>query len=1404
MRDSLEHPFPRRRRWRRKVLIALLVVGVFIATWFLTRGYIVRRVVTGQLASLTGGEVSASKITLESGGTLIIENGVVRAPGVPGDGGEVFTVRRLEADVSWRSLLRGEPQIKRVVLDDPVARISQSVDDASVNLAALKPASQSGKPGVIPLMLVRGGVVELGEHRASGDYTVLRKIPVAGQVEHAPDQSGQMQIAFNELDATGAPVVGPRGLQLTGSVSKESVTLNLGVVSLATWSPDSMPRPIREAFRQLAMEGEVRGATLTYKFSGDVEAKAELRGVAVTLPVEVRPGEDPQGNPIPVAPADVGKRLRMQNVSGSVVLTSKGLAAEMAGLVENLPYQVSFRSQGSSADAPFTCTISCSDFHLAQKPEVFKFAPGIVRRRLEQFSDPTGTLDARVTLSREAGARPGDISVKGSLALRGTTAAFERFPYKFHNLHGEVEFDDSGVTIKRIEGDAPGGVKVSATGTIAPLTDEAEVHVDVVASGVPIDDTLMSAMAVRGRVVQEVFNRKRHGDLVAKGLISSGGKGAGPAFDLGGAIDVHAVVRRDPGPGVDNWHDTVTITVKEARAVPERVPYPIIARNVTIVKNDLTATVSGGTYTGLEGGAARITASADLSSLTDPDAPFIPDIEIAAEGMPLSRLLAAAVPEGASLGGRPIADALTGLNLAGRVNIKAKVTPRPDAATREDIATFRVEIEGDGISASPLAPDGSSRVVLTDAGVAVDVTDETVSLDVQAKVGAPGAVPTNVSLIASADRRSTSGDEPFTLTATLPAFETATPVEDLVRQAAPEAAAELDDARSRLAPQGLASLRVDVSRSANGPISAAVHATDLKKLTLKMSDGRLGLTSLGGEVVGQRAADGPSVLTFREFVAAAMFEGQENGTLRLNGACKADATSAGGPLQVEVTGGRFESPLVRSIVGTAAPARFAAFFKDSDLHGTFDLAARMTAKDGSPGGWDATGAIKPRSMAARFGDTEVEFPGVTGSIEFSPDGGRVKDLNLVAPSWNVLASGGWIRSEDGGTALQAAATLDAHSLTPDLEAVLPERVREVLQDLSGNIEGPIRVEPGAISITTGPQGEMRALRVSGRADVTRASLDAGVTIERADGVIDFSASRDSDQDPVVFDLLGMFDRFAANGLETSRARLRVAGAPDGSVLIPMFSAECHGGRVTGDAVVSAPGESAREYRATLQLSGVRFASVLADYAQREPGTVPGELTEAAPDESRGLLDASISIAGPIGDPKSRRGRGTATVAGGRVVNIPLLVPLVRISNLQLPINENVDYAAAEFFIQGEYLNFDSLSVFTRSVEVVGFGTVKWPGLDLDLRFRPKARTRIPMLTSVMEGIRNELLAVRAEGTLAQPELAINTLSGTSRFIGRLFGETPSEQQRRLDAIGERAREGPIKREEREPVGQQTP
>ncbi|GJQ28840.1 MAG: hypothetical protein HBSAPP03_07240 [Phycisphaerae bacterium] len=1378
----------RRRRWGRRLAITGIVVVVFVGTFWATRGLIVRRVVVGGLQDATGGEVSVRSVEVTGAGKVTVEDCEVRAPGVAGEGGVVFRAARIEAEVEWGSVLTGRPRVKRVVLERPMARLSQSVEDESLNVAGLRKPTGGGAVEV-PQVVVRGGVVELGEHGAGEAYRALRRIPVAGEVAHGTDKAGGMRISFMEVDERGEPVMGPGAVQLTGVVGKDEVRLELGVVRLSSWGPESMPGPIREAYAGLALEGEVRDTTLTYRYDGAVSARARVEGVSLTLPVEVKPSENARGESVPVDPRDVGKKLRMRDVRGTVGLTGQGVEADLTGEVEGLKYAVELRTDGTSAEGAFRCVVRCDDLHLAQRPEVLKFAPGIVRRRLEQFSDPTGRVDAVVTIERaKAGAA---VSVRGALTLRGMTAAFERFAYPFRNLAGRVTFDDERVVIERIEGEAPGGVRVTATGEITPITEDAKVRVDVKATGIPIDGTLRGAMAARGRLMDELFSEARHAELVEAGLITSGGKGAGPRFEMGGTIDVHALVTRDAGPGDDNWHDEVTITLHEARLLPEVVGYPIIARGATIVKKDHEAVVRGGTFTGLEGGSASVEARADLSALADPGAPFVPTIVVRASGVPVTRLLTHAVPAGAKIGDRAARDVLGAIAWTGEVELGAEVKPEGDGAA------FVVKVTGSGLTLGAKGPGGAVRAQVRRAAVTAEVSESHASVAVRGVVGAVGegaAGESPCEVRVEADRRREDGA--LHVEAVLPGLETRTRVEDFVRLSAAEAAGEIESLRARFAPAGRVSLRAVVSREEGGGIQTRVEASEAKEASFVVEGGRVTLPRSAGLVLMERTGEGAGVLRFAGFSAPARFEGQDVGTLTLDGPMGTDGGPADGVLKVGLAEGRFESPLVRAIAGASAPARLAGFFKDSDVRGGFDFEAAMSPRDGAEGrAWSAAGAVRPRSLMVKFGGVDVEFPRVRGAIEFGPGEGRVRDLVLEAPTWKVETEGVWVTRAGGETALTAACRVDASSLTPDLRAVMPEGVRRASEDLAAGVTGAVVVSPMTIALTYGADGALTSLKVEGRGRVEGASLDAGVEIERASGEVEFSALQERGASGVSFEVLGVMDRMAASGLEVSGARVRVVGLEDGRVLMPHFSAACHGGRVTGEAKVSAPGGNGkRDFEAEVRVSGARFASVLADYAATGASAM-----EEEPDGSRGLLDAVVTMGGTVGDVSSRRGRGVGAVSGGRVVNFPLLVPLVRMTNLQLPLNETVDYAEGEFYVRGAYLNFESLSVYSPSVEVVGYGTVTWPGMALDMRFRPRARSRIPLVTAVLEGIRDELMAVRAEGTLGKPVLAISALGGTSRFVGRLIGRERDEQERRLDAIEGRGRRGTVRREEAAPV-----
>ena len=171
-----------------------------------------------------------------------------------------------------------------------------------------------------------------------------------------------------------------------------------------------------------------------------------------------------------------------------------------------------------------------------------------------------------------------------------------------------------------------------------------------------------------------------------------------------------------------------------------------------------------------------------------------------------------------------------------------------------------------------------------------------------------------------------------------------------------------------------------------------------------------------------------------------------------------------------------------------------------------------------------------------------------------------------------------------------------------------------------------------------------------------------------------------------------------------------------------------------------------------------------------------------------MLDASLSIAGTVDQPATRRGRFFATVGGGEVAKFPSLVAMLRFSNLQFPVSEPLDLARASALIDGDRIFLDEITVSSESVAMVGYGTMEWPSTELDLRFNSRSNWRIPLVSWAVEKLRNELITTRVRGTVKEPKIETVTLPGTSAVLKELSGRT-TEQDRRLKEMKKQLERG---------------
>ena len=1614
-------PIKKRWPWSRipRIIraLAILLVALGCGYWLLTGSFVTRWIVLSQAQRILGGPVTARSVELWRDGRLVIQDAVLRAPNIEGTAGNAIEVERIEAKLHYWSIFTGSPRVIRVDLTKPRARLSQNTDpgpaNGELNFAALSSSPGSGSfPMQVPAIFVHDGAIELGEHGKTvpNSYRMLRSIAVGGEVEQSTDATGEMRIRFRQTSQ--GPI--PTPIDVQGSIGKQGLTLELTGFALDGWDVASMPAPSRDFFARLDMQGRIDRIVFNYRaiasasHPAGIDARIGLADVALTLPAKVQPDVDLNSVPLPLDPVIANNTLRMTSVSGEIQILGETVTASLTGNLAEIPFHVEANVRGLFADAGLSATMTIKNFDLGKQPKVLLFAPGVVRRRLLQFDDPTGNVNATVLLTRadpipnpdasSDSAAPKTIAapveIKGSVNFTDVTAAFERFPYRFIEMAGIIDFTDTTMNMRDITGTTIDGAQMTAHVEISPLDKDAGVNVHVRVVDMSIDERLASAMKARRRIVDSLFSPRRLDELRAAGLIATHADAESalrtltdlnaqgradsdearkalevlerPRFTLGGKALVVVDVQRIKGPGA-NWHDHVVITPGRLGVLPDSFPYPMWVEGAVIDKLDTIATVTGGTYTSLArddepSTTAKIAARVDFSQVDDPSQPFLPEVEVDAKAIPLNRILrhaAAALieeepksaPDLPTPGLPPtnltnlnsisptstarsnrIREALLQMTTTGTADVRARIGPKPiveggPPRSPEDRVDYDVRAKLNDVSILPPVPNPAGTVNAQgelSPRVRIFGIDGTFSLApgiVKASLeGAlvrlansaqpnpdppnpalpnpalpnPSALSTDIPTAADITLETDITGESMSVKLAARGLDVSAAIEDAAGIAFPDAHAEITRLRSELAPTGHADLTLTLMRG--GTIGAAdvskapdsllvtLEVTKINAIEVAALDGRTGATTRGGKLfasmpitftstsptapatdaaaqsTGNRLA-AESSIRFDDLALELTYDRVPAGTTIVHGALHADgsplraslvnetavpdanpAEPATEPVTIRIEGGVLESGLTRNLLASLAPG-IATTLADFDAGGLFDANVRLMPAQPDPAAstskaWFVEADVFPQSLAATIDGTRVQALTTSGKIEVRGTQGRIIDAVLNGSGWTLRGDGSWLSvpatqappapDADGslpiatGTAVQARVAIDAKELTPEIVGALPKNLREALARANAKVPGGVALEAGELTLGLDPASAITAMRVAGRVRMANGEADLGVSLRELTGVADFEYVRDI-ANAARLEVVATGNRLRVGGVQMTDARLRLTQGPDGKMYMPMFSANCHGGRISGTGSLTAEGTGAnlaRTVHVETSASSVRLASLIIDLGatnaeaeaiqNQQPATsakadqtAQGDQAIPAIDATRGLLDASLSVTSTLGDTSTRRGRGMATVGGGRVLSLPLLVPLVRVSNLQPPVDELLDFARAEFYFDNVGINFEELTVSSKSVEIYGFGTARWPDANLDLRFRSRAKTRIPVISSVLEGIRDELVTAVVEGPIASPSVTVTTLTGTTRFISRVFGLEPSEQERRLEEIQkrvDRARtDAPIKRDDAAPV-----
>ena len=1405
----------RRRRFVRAALACAL--GLTLLVIACTRSPVLNWLVLPALGRMTGTKIAVDSMRLRLDATLVARGLRVRAPGIPGPAGEGLSAERVEVATSWGSILRGRPVVERVVLWRPVLRVSRDSESGAINIASISAPARGPDPAPIPSIVVRDGALELGEHQGPS-YTPLRETRFDGSVIPTPEP-GTDAYALAFAESSGAGPTDRRGLGLTGRIGPDGLSFNLDRLLLSDWGPEHVPAAYREVFALMDIRGAVPRAGLTLAPDGRAELRVELDGVELNLPF------DATGRA-----ADPARLVRMRGVTGVITVSDRGAEATLTGSLGDLPYLVSLRYGGAGGDAPFECTLTSTGFELAKNPEILPFAPGIVARRLGSFSNPTGIVDADVTVRRgpPVNGSPAPITLAGEVRLRDGVAAFDGFPYIFKHLDAHATFDEERITIHAVTGRADSGAMLHATGWIAPPVSGAAVQLDIQVKGVPVDEELRRAMGPgRRTIVDALFSAARHEELLARGLVrptvrveaehrerealaaslpglagdareranarlaSLDAAALIPAFDFGANADVDIRITREVGEEAE-YFTGVLVRMARAGVVPEAFPLPIEARDVALRIENGRADVLRGEFRGIRGGTADVRAGADLT----PGDTLVPELAIRASDLPVDELLLHALPGAPGATGVSPADALRALGVRGTIACNADIAPREPGAlgydVTVDLAGLIAEPEN---TANPLAAPVTLRCV---AGT-LEASESRMGFELNAEASprtGPGPTPPATVHVKVSTERDEQG--PGSLRAGLEAkgLDVTLAVEDAVGAISPQAAEKIVALRDASRPTGLMDVRVDAAGTMSPTPSldrVGVEMSNARGVSFDLSEGRVEVTLRRG-AVELLPSHGPR-LTFRDLEGDVSFAGRPAarvlaaGTMPLEG----DWTDAD-RLDLTIREGRFESALASAAARRTLPASVAELYTSAEPEGAFDadVTVRGGRADGSP---NVEGSLRPTSLALRLSGQRVDFGTLTGAFEFTSAGGRIAGLTSSAPGWGASVDGTWTRAGQSAVILETNSALRGDAgLTPELRALLPGALARVLNDLHVQCDGPLDVENLALRLTFDPDIPTPAFRASGRVRFENLAARPGLEVRHASGLLDFTGEGNGTTSLPNLGV-GILAREAMlAGVRLRDAAVRVSTDPaSGRVFVPAIGADAHGGRLAGSASVT-PGPDGGTYEAELLLSGVPLGELLADWeraADAPPASDSLGIETAPPDESamrRGSVDAGVTLTGTLGEQGARRGRGVITVGGGPVLRLPLLLPLIQISNLQVPSNALLDYAEAAFYLDDDRVVFERIGVLSESVEIFGYGQMLTPSLELDMRFNSRAVRRIPVLNTILESLRNELITTRVTGTPREPLVRAEQFARTRAMLSRAVAREPTPEERRMMEIERVARE----------------
>ncbi len=208
---------------------------------------------------------------------------------------------------------------------------------------------------------------------------------------------------------------------------------------------------------------------------------------------------------------------------------------------------------------------------------------------------------------------------------------------------------------------------------------------------------------------------------------------------------------------------------------------------------------------------------------------------------------------------------------------------------------------------------------------------------------------------------------------------------------------------------------------------------------------------------------------------------------------------------------------------------------------------------------------------------------------------------------------------------------------------------------------------------------------------------------------------------------------------------------------PSVTAELFGGQLQCDCQAQLTGQRDYFFQAAL------FDAELADFA----------VDASLPQQNlAGRAYAGIQLTGNDLGSHAMQGKGYVSLRNAKIYELPIMLALLKVLRIRGPDRTAFDSGDVEFEIQGDQIDFNRIELNGDSVSLIGLGNMNLD-LEIDLDFYTvvgRNRLFIPILTQLYRAGSQQVLWVKVDGTLENPQTSREVLPGLNDGLKQLLQE----------------------------------